>query len=243
MNEQIVNLPNLYVNGLGVSWVSNTALSVALGQCRDSTNTVDLVLGVSTTINSAIKGVNGLDTGILAGSSTYAIYVIGDSRGFKPVGCIMSLSATVPILPSGYDCFRRVGWSITDSTPHILYLEQVGSGLTREYWYDVAVQVLNAGSATSLTVVDLSDVVPPIDCKVFLTIVYTPATVGNVATITTGDSLTVSPEVVSGIVAHVTQVSELTTLSTVVSSIPSIQYIVTASDTLTIDVIGFEDYL
>src|SRR6266568_7546379 len=100
MAEQIVNAPQLYVNNLNISRASSTTLLIAAGQCRDSTNVFDMFLPSATTINAAVNGLNGLDTGSLIATKMYYVYVIADPSGFKPTGCLMSLSAS-PVLPFG----------------------------------------------------------------------------------------------------------------------------------------------
>jgi len=55
----------LYVNGMSIAWTSNTSLTVAAGQCRDSSNETDILVSASTVINtSAANGLNALDTGV-----------------------------------------------------------------------------------------------------------------------------------------------------------------------------------
>src|SRR5580692_3582295 len=93
--DPIINQPFLYVNGLLVSndaTTPNTVLDIAAGQCRDSNNVIDMILGdflnegygtdnSSTSLNAAVNGLNGLDTGSLAASTMYAVYIIADSSG------------------------------------------------------------------------------------------------------------------------------------------------------------------
>jgi len=81
----MVNAGNLYVNGLGISpGTTNLLVNMAAGAARDATNQDDIVLLSPVIINSAVNGANGLDTGTLAVSSTYYVYVIGDSLAANP---------------------------------------------------------------------------------------------------------------------------------------------------------------
>src|ERR1017187_7520789 len=93
--DPIVNALYLDINGLNVSndaTTPNTVLNISAGQARDSNNVIDMLLGnwlnqgnPATTANSltllnlAVTGANGLDTGVLAASTNYYVYIIGDS--------------------------------------------------------------------------------------------------------------------------------------------------------------------
>lgn len=83
----MVNLGNLYINGMQLSWTSTTVVTVQQGQARDSTNTTDIVLtypplnnGTSVTtpftISTTVSGAGGVDTGTIAASTAYAVYAI-----------------------------------------------------------------------------------------------------------------------------------------------------------------------
>ncbi len=68
---------------------------------------------LSLSINALVMGINGLDTGLLATSTWYSIWVIWN--GTTAAG-LLSLSATAPTMPSGYTHKARVGWVRTDGT-------------------------------------------------------------------------------------------------------------------------------
>lgn len=78
-------------------------------------NLYQTLRGVSLTINSAAAGANGLDTGTLAASTWYAMWVIYNPTTLAVAG-LLSLSSTAPTMPSGYTHRARVGWIRTDST-------------------------------------------------------------------------------------------------------------------------------
>lgn len=78
-NYPMVNLGDLYVQGGRLSYASTTTFTVAAGQFRDSTNINDIVLPAAATVNIAVTGINGLDTGTIAASSVYYVYAIGSS--------------------------------------------------------------------------------------------------------------------------------------------------------------------
>lgn len=80
---------------------------------EDSSFTYQTLRSISLSINSAGSGANGLDTGSLAGSTWYSVWVI--YNGTTTAG-LLSTSATAPTMPSGYTYKARVGWIRTDGT-------------------------------------------------------------------------------------------------------------------------------
>lgn len=74
---------------------------------------------VSLTLNMGSTGANGLDTGSVAASKWYAVYVIYNSASNTTAG-LYSLSASSPTLPSGYTYFSRLGWVATDTNTFLL---------------------------------------------------------------------------------------------------------------------------
>lgn len=89
-----------------------------------------LLVAPSVTINSAGAGANGLDTGSLAASTWYSVWVI--SNGTATAGLI-SLSATAPTMPGGYGYKARVGWIRTDSSGNKYPLCFKQRGMFAEY--------------------------------------------------------------------------------------------------------------
>lgn len=84
---------------------------------------------VAATINTAVLGFNGLDSGVIAANQKYAIFVICKNDGSLPGGLI-SLSGTAPALPAGYTKFRRVGWIFTTAGALIYQFM-----MTNDWWY------------------------------------------------------------------------------------------------------------
>ena len=233
------NLPLMYVNGLGLAWGSNTTITVATGQCRDSTDTFDIVLpAASTTLNAAVVGLNGIDTGALGASTMYAVFAIANSTGFLPTGVLLSTSPTAPVMPARYDLLRRIGYVVTDGSSHIVKFYQTGG---KRIVYDAPISVLSGGSSATFASVSLLAAVPPIaNATVLLSASYTPATAANSAIIRTTGSSAVTGPTISGVVAAKAQFGMLEVMATV----GSIDYIVTnGSDTLTLFVVGYTDSL
>jgi hypothetical protein len=245
-NTQVVQQPFLYVNNLQITVASDTTLSVAAGQARDSTNVTDITLSAATTLNAAVNGINGLDTGTFAASTWYYVYLIGDSTLTNDPGVILSLSASTPTLPSGYDVYRLIGMELTDSSVHFLANRIVGNGNEREVFWESAILVLNDEGNTSYTAVTLTAGVPPIDnTPVHLYGSFVPQAAGNVWQVRPSGSTSTLNQGGSGVVISVEQgFPNFTVLSRLVSSVAKIDYITShASDDLSLFVSGFKFYL
>src|SRR6185312_1858186 len=152
----------------------NKTMTMAAGAARDSNNSNDIVLNAVATMNGLQVGANGVDVAVLAASSLYAVYVIGDSTKYKATATILSLSATSPNLPGGYDMYRLVGWARTDGSSNLLQWWQYGMGQERMYYYDVGISELSAGTSTTFAAIDLATSVPPIATEVLFNYTFTP---------------------------------------------------------------------
>jgi hypothetical protein len=253
----MVNAGLYYVNGLQISNDATTPLTlldVAAGQCRDSSNTNDIFVTSPVVINTAAKGVLGLDFGTIAASTMYAVYAIGSSvnqvgagqpASAFPGSAILSLSFVQPVLPAGYDMFRRIGAIVTDGAAHIEEFRQTGNASQRTMRYGVGVGVVAAGHAVGYTAVSLNvnaPAVPPIATDVLLLVQITPTAAGNeVAFQPTGAGAGSIYANLSGSVAGVDQQATVTCPCNAASSI---SYKVTAAgDSVTYAVSGYVDVL
>ena len=263
-NETIYALPHLYISGLSISPASTTLLAVAPGAARDSTNSIDMVVGLTNyfgidnpalqfqnyqaglLINSATTGVNALDTGTIAASTQYAIYLIGDSRNYNTTAAVLSLTSnTAPIMPTGYDSYRLIGFIETDGSSHFVYAThkpQNISGLLT-YFNSPAISVLSGGNATSFTAIDLTtnSAIPTTTLPnviVSLLVVFTPAAAGDVVQFRpTGSSATGNLPTIVGAAAGIAQTQYIQVIAGVGSSKPEIDYLVTSgSDAVTVSV-------
>jgi hypothetical protein len=167
-NTPVVNAGLSYVNGLnliyqgGGSIVATAKLvNMEPGQARDSTNTNDIILPealdangdpiedqygnpVGAMINGAAIGANGCDLSAfsLTNLGGWAVYVIGSSGSNQPSAGLFSQNQEVPILPAGYDMYRRVGYIRVlnvGGIPVIAQWYQEGQGEVRTYYYDLPV--------------------------------------------------------------------------------------------------------
>lgn len=118
-------LPKDYIDGLILSDGSDADhdITVALGQCRDSTNAldIDLTSAITKQIDASwAEGNNlgGLFTGSVAANTTYYVYAITKGDGSADVG--YDISSTAPTTPTDWDYFRLVGSVETDSSGNII---------------------------------------------------------------------------------------------------------------------------
>lgn len=70
---------------------------------------------VSVTADVTVAGLNGLDTGAQAASTTYYVYVIYNSTS-NTIGSLLSISTSAPTMPAGYTFKKRVGSNTTDTS-------------------------------------------------------------------------------------------------------------------------------
>lgn len=245
----IVNGGLLYANGLQIANTGTSLKKLFLNQgaARDSKNINDIVLSLPVTMNGALVGPNGVDVAPFVANSIYAVYVIGDSTNNHPTAGLFSLFPAFPVLPTGYDMYRRVGWILTDGVANIVNFVQLGVNENRSYYYQVPKNVLITGSSNLYALVDLSAVVPPITQtsitatnEVFLNVLYAQASSGNIAQFHYNTFSSPPPGIVIlGYGAIVTADASLI----VPSQNQKIAYRVGTGDTLTINVTGYTDYL
>lgn len=261
--EQIANQGFLYANGMIVSndaTTPNTVLNISAGAFRDSTNQLDINLGnflgdtselttanVSTSLNAAVVGVNGIDTGTLGASKVYAVYVIYDVRQINKPATILSLNYGLtlsgPLLPTGYSAWRLIGYAVTDSSSHFLKAYIYGSNASRLFMYDAPIATATTASSASYAAVDLTKFVP-------LLAVNTPVIVNASLSGTVNDTLALQPGNATGdavvITAQVTSqaitqqvlvIAQTTTISAVPS--PTINYKNSGTDTVALKIAGF----
>lgn len=264
----IVNLPFLYINDMRVSnntTTPNTKIDVAAGICRDQNNIYDINLGdylglnasgtanSVTTINAAVSGINGIDTGSFAASKVYYVYVVADPVSGNATGCMISLAApaTGPLMPFGYSIYRHIGFAVSDSSVHFLLFYQSGNNNARIFTYDAPqATAVTAGNATSYTAVDLSALVPtpssaltsrnvPVNISYSFTPGAASRTLKMQPVLATGDAVTITGQVTSVIVSGIAQV-----LAQLASAKSEINYkVANSGDAVALNVAGFNFYI
>lgn len=239
-NIALGSLPFLDVYGLQLAKASATSLSLGAGQARDANNVIDIVLSDTATLDATINGANGLDTGSLANATWYYVFLIGSSLNEKPAAGILSASST-PLMPQGYDSYRRIGFALTDGSANFLSFDVYGNTNVRQYYWDAVATELSAGAATSFTNVDLASSVPPTSTLAYLNWKFVPQAPGNLANLRKKGSSSTTNVQITGSVASQPNVGFLT-MNTNTSQI--IEYkVANASDALTLYCYGFEDFI
>lgn len=249
----ITNLSTLYATDCEVSRASNTTLTIATGQVRDSTNTYDIVSPTTLTLNAAANGANGLDTGTFAASTWYAVHLIYDWTNSNPVACLLSTSKTAPVMPSlsstgvTYSAFRFIGWMFSNSSTHFASCYVIGNSKMRQFYFDSSVASLTGGSATSFTTVSLAASVPAEDSLlIFNEVLFTPAGAGDYTAFRPagGGAAATATVAVSGVVAGVTQRAYVQFLSKLSGGNASYQYVNSAAGGVTtVNTLGFQHFI
>ncbi|MCE4053469.1 phage tail protein [Pseudomonas sp. Au-Pse12] len=126
---------------------------------------------VNLTINATAMGANGLDTGLLTGSTWYSVWVIWGGAG---VAGLLSLSEKAPVLPVGYTHKARVSWTRTDPTANKFLLSFIQAGNSVQYKVVPGSNVQNlpvmaSGVVSPAADVSVSAFVPPTAAKISLT--------------------------------------------------------------------------
>ena len=263
-NDAIYALPRLYTSGLSISPASTTLLAVAPGAARDSNNVMDMVVGLQNyfgntnpavqavgyqpglLINSAVKGVNGIDTGTIAASTQYAIYLIGDSRNYNNTAAVLSLISNYPgpVMPAGYDSYRLIGFIETDSSSHFVYATNKPQNIAGllQYYNSPAVSVLSGGTATTFTAIDLTTnaavpttTLPNVIINILVT--FTPGAAGDVVQFRpTGITATGNLPTIVGVTAGIAQSQYIQMIAGIGSSKPEIDYLVTSGAAVSVSV-------
>jgi len=263
-NNPIYSLPHLYISGMNISVASTTVLGIEPGACRDAANVIDMVVGYENLqgnvapatlyagyipgllINSAVNGANGLDAGSLGASLQYAVYIIGDSRGYNPVAGIISLTSNpLPLMPLGYDSYRLIGFIQTDGSNHFVYATHKPQNMKNalEYILQPPIAVLSGGNATTFTAIDLTtnSALPTTTLAniiVTLQVTFTPVAAGDVVTFRPTGQTTGAYWTIVGAAAGVAQTQYLVMFAGVGSSKPEIDYLVTSSsDAVSVNVV------
>lgn len=242
--------PYFYINGLGLSndaTTPNTKLDVGAGVTIDSTNTFQLRNQATIVIDATKNGLNGLDTGALAASTVYAVFLIADPITSNPIGAMISKSYTAPLMPFGYSAFALLGYVTTDASTHFLkgYWSDNDSA-SRTFTYDAfQATAITSGNSSSYANVDLTKFVPLVNNLPVM--VYTNFAANAAADILalqsgngTGDQAIIIGQV-AGSSAHLASMSTVLAQTVAISTVPSptINYKVSAGS-VAVDVAGYQ---
>lgn len=255
--ESILNLPAYAIYGLQISNNSstpNTQVDISAGACRDSNNNVDMVIGTNfpnaegqtfsapLTIDATVVGVNGIDAGALGNNLLYAVYIIGDSHGYKvPAGLLSLASNSSPTMPFDYDSYRLIGYLSTNSSAHFIPGQLFGKGNDREWHYDGGQSLISGGAATSPTNVALTARVPAQENAIALMAYdFIANAAGDVFTLrsfSASNPYMTGESQAAGATAHLQANTEVPV--SLNSGAPTIKYAVSAG-TINLDVVGYK---
>jgi hypothetical protein len=253
----IVNLSNLYINGLNLLYETPTTISVGTGMARDSSDTYDIVNNESLTLNGAVNGANGLDTGSLSGNKLYYVFIIYDYSNTNLPAALLSLSKDSPVMPSlngvTYAAYRRIGCVATDGTSEFRKFYTMGVSSQRYVQFDTPITVLTAGSSTTFSGIQLKAFIPFVETTVYLNAKYTPVTAASTANIRPLRSTVAAgscPITLKGNVSAVDINFNMLKVGCLLNDVdPSLavsvgfSYSVTASDSLTLELVGYDESL
>lgn len=252
-NDPIYSLPWLYISGLNISVASDEIIAIAPGQARDSSDNIDMPVGFPNLqgvlqpsplfLNSTVVGANGLDSGALAASTSYAIYLIGDSRYYKEVAGLISLASNAfPLLPFGYDSYRLLGFVGTDGSTDFDPATVINVRDYQAFYVVPPTSVLSGGNATTFTDIDLTPPMPDdLNAIAILDVVFIPAAVGDVVQFRPNGSAATSGLVtITGVAAGIPQVAQVQVVVGLATTNADIEYLVTSSsDSVSVSVAGW----
>lgn len=246
--KQYGQQPFYYVNGLKLSNDATTPLEiidVSLGSILDSTATYQMVAPTALTASILLKGLGGLDTGTVAASTVYAVYLISDPVSQQATGVMFSLSLTGPLMPFGYSAYALIGYVATDASSHILKgYWSAGDSARRVFQFDtIQATAVTAGASATYANVNLIHLVP--NQAYTLVNIYTSFAAGGA-----GDTLSLQGGLATGaqaiitsqvVTVPVTTISAIPAQQVVISTVlsPVINYKVSGTDTVAVDVAGY----
>ncbi len=143
-------------NGMAMVSSTTTTMQFTAGSIDGLISRI--IVPVETTVNLAVNGLNGLDTGTLAANENIFVYAINDSTGANPSGYIASTSVTGPLLPAGYDDFAFVYGIFTINAsatlPAVRTHGENADGLYTQL--ETIIAVLSGGTSATPLAVDLT---------------------------------------------------------------------------------------
>lgn len=261
---------SFFIEGMVLSWLSGTELGITPGNAKDDTDSNTIVMSSSINIDTDIVGANGLDNGVMEIDTYYAVYVIGSSNSNNPNvlfangasgnqfsgggtgrfvngAGLLSKSFVRPVLPVGYDMFRRIGFVRTEVLgTDILSFVQEGRSTLRKMWYAEPIPVLVAGVQAAFSTVDLSAALPFSGnaSSVIMTALITPTAAANSAQLKPGDLVSAAGLVsINGVVAGVQQQLQVVCPCTFTPNPAAIEIEYQVTGILSLNVNGYQDNL
>lgn len=238
-----------YANGLKITNDTVTPdeiIDISTGSILDSTGVYQLTSDAVLSPSIVVSGFNGLDTGTVAASTVYAVYLVADPVSQQEMGAVFSLSLTGPLMPFGYSAYALIGFVTTDGTSDILVGTWTGGNDTRRtFVYDAPIATaVTAGNATAYTAVSLAAFVPAVqDTPVSVAYAFTPGAASRTLNLTpgngVGNAVTITGQVTSVVVSNNVEV-----FAKVTSSVPEIDYkVANSGDAVAINVAGYDFFI
>lgn len=154
------------IRGLRTVRTSASVVTINPGACMDRNRKYAIELLADRTVDIAVSGINGLDTGIEAADTWYSVWLVSGPSGTGGLLSIADGVSTQPTLPAGYDVAkRRVSWvrnAGTDFRDYHVY--QLGTSMVYLFDEDLAggeLTVVFLGNATVMTTVACAVGMPP----------------------------------------------------------------------------------
>lgn len=147
---------------LRIAVTSNTAIGVTAGAAAVGNGSGQFISlsAVNVAVNASTTGAGGLDTGVIADSTWYYVFVIYNPATLTASGLI-SLSATAPTLPAGYTFSARFGAVITDGSGNLMRTLQYGRRAQYVVGSNPATNIQIASGSSAYSSVSLAGYVPP----------------------------------------------------------------------------------
>ena len=236
-----------YANGLRITNDTVTPdeiIDIAPGSILDSTGVYQIISSSVLSPDITESGLNGLDTGTVAASTVYAVYLVADPVTQLAEGAVFSLSLTGPLMPFGYSAYALIGYVVTDGTSDILLGSwTAGNTGKRTFMYDAPIATpITAGAATTDTAVVLTGLVPAVaNIGVWVKFAMTPAAASRTLTLKTFGAVGAQYQATSQVTAVVYRDTAYL-LSALDAGVPSLEYLWSAGggDAVAIDVAGFD---
>lgn len=171
---------NLKITASGTSALVNITADELVVK-NYTNNRTRVIRSISLNPSTAVSGNGGIDTGVSATNTWYAVWVIYNETT-NTQSAILSLSGTSPTMPSGYTYRARVGWIRTDGNSANKYpLSFIQNGKSVKYkvvsssnvgnYPSAAVGVAGTASSGVYVAVSLANYIPPTASSVV--IIYT----------------------------------------------------------------------
>lgn len=246
----IVNAGSKYLNGFDLAFSDEDSLAFTVGQCRDSTNTNDILVSSPLLIEALVVGAGGIDQGIIQDDEVYAVYVVADSTGYKQPAGLFSLSATNPVLPYGYDMFRRISWVLTTSGSRFHLFWVYGFDQDKEYYFNspyIAVEGVGTGSFGDVSLKNalapFQNAMPAVQTEVLLNIEFTATAASDSIAFSIPGSFSTQPIMEFSSGAGALQIVSAWIPMNVILGVPTVRLSATVGKSYVLTVAGFRDSL